>query len=180
MKIEKILQRTSYLRAIFGILPFGIGAVVLGLTDIRNRPTEDELISRTGIVEFIGEKKVVSDISKSRMNALVITVDDKDFYTIVKRHQKTLIENINEGDSVIFWHRPEGSQIVKARRSDALFIPYKRVGNLMIGLVVFGFMCIISSVLYIVTTPEDLWGGDKEKMRKFFKDIFDPWHTYRQ
>lgn len=180
MRIEKILHRTSYLRAIFGILPFGIGAVVFGLADIKNTPTEDVLISRTGVVVHMGEKRIVSDISKSRMDALVITLEEKDFYAGVKRHQEVLLENINKGDTVIFWHRPEGRQIVKASKSDTLLIPYKRVGNWMIGLVVFGFVCIISSVLYIVTTPEDLWGGDKEKMRKFFKDIFDPWHKYRQ
>lgn len=109
-----IFKKTGYLRVLFAGLPFGIGALIVGLPMFNDIPeTPSELEIHKGLLDSFGDKVYYDkDIDIDR-NLYHIKFNDSTYYTD-RRKERKIIESyhFSIGDTVTVWTK-KGSIYIK-------------------------------------------------------------------
>ena len=173
---EKFFNRTSFLRAIFVILPIGIYCLYSGVNGLFT--TEEDLNKYTGIIKdiYIGETydEVIEEYNKAFQ--IKLKNNKKNLKTFVGNHIDTLKNTINKGDKVVIWTNSDNLEIRQLKRNQKAIIKYDRAIFVYVLFLIIGLIFTTIAIGYLINHPEDLWGGDKEKMKQWIDDFL--YHQY--
>jgi len=163
-----IFDRTSYLRALFVLLPFGIVFLFFGIRGLAERETD--LVQYNGVINNVYLGIRYNENIDEYMEAIHIEIVDNEsiFRTYIAKHIERLKHSINKGDTVTLWTRSQNYRIVKLQRGEELLIPFNSTTWMDLFILLIGIVFTLLSVVYIIKHPEDLWGGDKEKMKRWW------------
>lgn len=157
-----IIDKISYLRAIFIILPTGLGSLFVGIQGLST--SEESLPKYTGTVKDIYIGQAYSDLSDDYTKTLIITFkNDKEFKTTITDYISLIKKNIDKGDIVAIWTYRNNNGIRQLMVQNELLIPYSSHPWINILFLVIGIAFTVIAVGYLITTPEDLLGGNKNK-----------------
>ena len=174
---ESTLQKTRYLRALSRTLPFGVLSLVFGLFFLFKAPQIDDFIYLKECVKDVETKMYFNPKTKTRVEALFLSIgrEKMDVFTQVSRHKKKILEILPSNHEFELWIDDEG-RIRQAKHNGIILFKYKRFNILIFIYTIFGALCVIVSLIYLIKSPEELYGGDKEKAKGFW----DPWNKYKQ
>jgi hypothetical protein len=164
-------DRTSYIRAIFRTLPFGLAALYFGITGLIT--SEESLPKYSGRVQDVYMGQVFDEVIDKYTKTLQLKIENGEkFKTTITEYINIIKNNIAVGDTIVVWTGKDNNEIYKLVCNNNLLIPYDPTTWVDIFFLVIGIIYSVLAIGYLITTPEDLWGGDKEKMRAWFKKHF--------
>jgi len=111
------LNKASYLKALFRMLPFGLAALFYGGNGLINNRTADNLFKIEGKILFSGIKKLYTN--GSYLDAFVFHIVDNRFDTIschtfgTSYIEKLMILNGKEKEYITIWVDPEIENSIK-------------------------------------------------------------------
>lgn len=161
-------DRTSYLRALLILLPFGLTGLYFGITGLLEK--ESDLHHFEGIVSETRLRPMYNDNIEKYMEAYQIEIEGIEpiFHTFIAKHIETLNHALNVGDTISIWTREKNYRIVKLKREEELLLTFNPTTWMDILILIIGIVFTTLSVAYLIKHPEDLWGGDKEKMKRWW------------
>lgn len=163
-----IFDRTSYFRALFVLLPFGITGLYFGISGLIEK--ESNLDKYEGIVSYVHSGYLYSKLTDGFTKAYQIRIEEIDeiFRTHITKHMEILEPSLSAGDRITLWTRDDSLGIVKLQRNEELLIPFNSTTCMDLLILLIGIVFTSLSIIYIIKHPEDLWGGDKEKMKRWW------------
>jgi hypothetical protein len=161
-------DRTSYLRALLILLPFGLIGLYFGITGLIEK--ESDLVKYEGVISRAKVDNMYDNLVEKYSKAYQIELKGVEpiFRTYITKHIEVLEPSVNIGDKVTLWTRKNSHEIIKLEFNDKLLIPFNPTTWMDILILIIGIIFSTLSVAYLIKHPEDLWGGDKEKMKKWW------------
>lgn len=156
---KSLFKKVGYLRAIFIMLPVSLFFIVFGVKGIITKL--DKLDKRIGIITNI----------KYSDNTVFIKLNSVNFYyeTSVDYRVDIIKQNLNIGDKIVVYKRKGKSKFIqRLDKNGSVLIEYNPPYKAAITILFIGVIFLIITVSYIIKSPHHLWGGDKDKMNKFF------------
>jgi len=174
---ESTLQKSRYLRALFSTLPFGVLALVFSFKSFINTPKVNDLnYVKSMVIDYKLDKFRFENLGNTT-EAVYFSVEkyDKTLFTYIGSYKRRLLLIEPKHKVIEFWFAKNG-EILQAKLNGSFVFEYQRIGYLMLGFALFGAFCVVVSLIYLIKSPEELYGGNKEKAKGFW----DPWNKYMQ
>ncbi len=160
-----IFKKTGYLRVLFVGLPFGIGALIVGIpmfNKIPERPNDLEV--HNGVLSLFGDTIYYSEAVDLEREVYFIKVDNKVFYTD-RRKEREVIESYSYtvGDSVTIWTEPDGVYIKQLIVNNQMVMNYQPPYWMAWFFTLAGIVFAAMSLFYLIKYSSDYFGEKKNK-----------------
>ena len=152
-------EKYSYLWTIFKGLPFGVGAIILGIGLFSNTPSNaDDLQIVTGQVEWYGDKNIyIKEIDASgKVFAIKIGAD---FFYGEKRKVETKLKAeipvaYKNKSKITIWY-VDNKTIKQLSINDRIVVQYKPYGT-AIFFICFGVLITVGAIIYAIKYKSDI------------------------
>ncbi len=160
-----IFKKTGYLRVLFFGLPFGIGALIIGIPMFNKIPeTPNELEVHNGVLSSFGDTTYYDTGIDLEFETFCIRVNDNNYYTD-RRKERELIKSYNYsiGDTVTVWTEPEGVYIKQLTANNQMVMNYQPSYWMAWFFTLAGIVFTAMSLFYLIKYSSDYLGEKKTK-----------------
>jgi hypothetical protein len=125
------------------------------------------------------KKGIVQSISMNN-NTVFIKLKNRDvkFHTSIPKQVEIILNKLNEGEEVVIYimkGKNEINYIESLEKDDKVLIEYEKAPLIPLMFLIIGIVITCACIIYLKNNLEDLFGGDKSKMKK----LLDPWRKYK-
>lgn len=157
-----IFDKTRYLRALFILLPLGIGFSYFGIDGLARNV--NDLPYNQGIISNLKLGAKYSDICDCKLETFFIYINNVSypFTTTITTDIQKLQKNLKIGDHIEVWTwKTDDAHIEQVKINGEIIVSYDKTVGLYLGLLTVGLSLIVLCVFYIIKSPEDLFGKKK-------------------
>ena len=158
-----IFKKTGYLRVLFVGLPFGIGALIVGIPMFNKIPeTPNDLEVHNGVLSSFGDTTYYSEAVDLEREVYFIKVDNKVFYTD-RDKEREVIENhpYSVGDSIMVWTKPNNVYIKQLTANNKMVMNYQPPYWMVWFFTLAGIVFTVMSLFYLIKYSSDYFGEKK-------------------
>ena len=154
---------TRYIRTIIVVIPMSLALIYFGLMSFPFA-----LEKYTGRIQKI--------YSKEGRLSIELYNSSKTFETGEKKKKEIILSNLSKNQEVSFFViRPGDDTIHKIEKNGEVLLDYE-ISLFALIILTIGIGLLAIAIYYLFKSPEDLWGGDKDRMNK----DMDPWSKYKR
>ncbi|MGM0582968.1 MAG: hypothetical protein ACQETL_19990 [Bacteroidota bacterium] len=154
---------TRYIRTIIVVIPMSLALIYYGVMSFPFA-----LEKYTGRIQKI--------YSKEGSLYIELNNSSKTFETGEKKKQEIILSNLNQNQEVsLFIMKPGDNTIFKIEKNEKVLLDYE-INIFAFIILTVGIGLLALAIYYLFKSPEDLWGGDKDRMNK----DMDPWSKYKR
>ena len=144
---------TRYIRTIIVVIPMSLALIYYG---IMSFPFAME--QYTGRIQKI--------YSKEGSLYIELNNSSKSFKSIEKENKDIILSNLSKNQKVsLSIKRPGEDYIYKIEKNGEVLMDYK-ISLFSLIILTIGIGLLALAIYYLFKSPEDLWGGDKDRMNK--------------
>lgn len=158
-----IFRKSGYLRVLFVGLPFGIGALIVGIPMFNEIPeTPNDLEVHKGLLSSFGDTTYYSQAVDLERSLFYVKFDDKAYYTD-SRKEREIVENYNYsiGDTIKVWTKPNGVYIKQLTANNQMVLNYQPPYWMAWFFTLAGAILIAMSLFYLIKYSSDYFGEKK-------------------
>ncbi len=143
---------TRYFRVIIVVIPMSLALIYFGAMSFPFA-----LEKHTGIIREIY-------LNKGRLY-IELENSSKVFETGEKRKKDIILSSLHKNQKVTIFCKKTGQDFIyKIKKNEEILLDYKVSVFSMIILII-GIGLFVLAIYYLFKSPEDLWGGDKNRMK---------------
>jgi len=165
------IKKINFWRVVLSAIPIGLVSLIFGINYYITTPsTIEEFVVSDGIPKKFGTVTINS--SGSTFFVYFIQLGEARYNTIYGKERDLLISKFPHygNETIQIWHKKGEFGIRQLVAGENVLIEYHPPYWIAYVFFGFGLILLVSSGFYLVRHPEDLFGGDKEKFKKFWKD----------
>lgn len=157
--MSSIFAKSSYARILFVGLPFGIGCLIVGITQFGKIPDTDEKLQKHfGIIKSLGDTTYYIPKDDMTIKLYHIRINDTLFYADRTKKQNNIkAANLVVGDSIMIWTDLDDNIIEQLTLNNEMVMPYKPPYWLAWGFTLFGVFMTIGSIKVLIQDRKDFW-----------------------
>jgi hypothetical protein len=162
-KRENTFAVTRYIRTIIVIIPMSLALIYYGVMSFP-----------FALEKYTG--KIQKIYSKEGSLYIELNNSSKTFETGEKKKQEIILSNLSKNQEVSFFViRPGNDTIYKIEKNGEVLLDYE-INLFALIILTIGSGLLALAIYYLFKSPEDLWGGNKDRMNK----DMNPWSKYKR
>ena len=157
-----IFKKSGYLRVLFVGLPFGIGALIVGIPLFEEIPKNpDELELHSGVLNSFGETTYYDEGIDLDRTLFYVEINSKMYYTD-RRKERVIIESYKYriGDSIKVWTNLNDVYVKQLIVNNQMLMVYKPPYWRAWFFTLAGILFTVMSVFYLIKYNADYFGED--------------------
>lgn len=149
-------NKAEYLSALFRMLPFGLGALIIGANGLLSKSSPDSLEKVTGSIIWYGYKDIYIKSSHDIDNAFVLDISNKsdtfEYHTFATNYIEILKEKkLSKGNKITVWG--DEKIIAQILYNNELIIKYDGNKWLYVFFLLLGIIYTTITLLYLIKNP---------------------------
>jgi hypothetical protein len=150
-------NKAEYLTALFRMLPFGLGALIIGANGLLSKSSVDSLKKNTGTVVWYGDKVIYTEDFHKYEQVFVVQIKDSidtlRFHTYATAYREALISKLpKKGEKVTIWAK-ENKRIEQVQYKNDLIIKYTGYTGVYVFFLLLGIIYTTITLLYLIKNP---------------------------
>ena len=152
-----IFKKTGYLRVLFVGLPFGIGALIVGIPMFNEIPkTSNDLEKHVGVLRSFGDTIYYDEGIDLESKLFYVRLSENAYYTD-RRKEREIIESYkyNIGDSMEIWTKKDKVYIKQIISNNQMIMNYKPPYWQAWFFTLIGIVFTAMSIFYLIKYSSD-------------------------
>ncbi|MGM0582971.1 MAG: hypothetical protein ACQETL_20005 [Bacteroidota bacterium] len=158
-----IFKKTGYLRVLFVGLPFGIGALIVGIPMFKEIPKiPNDLEFHKGVLSSFGDTTYYDKEIDLEFETFYIRLNSNTYFTD-RRKEREVIEshNYSVGDTVTVWTEPDDVYIKQLVANNQMVMNYQPPYWMAWFFTLAGIVFTTMSLFYLIKYSSDYFGSQK-------------------